>query len=215
MLLWLWGRSTPAALIRPWAWELPYAAGGALKRKQKRKKKTISPPHEVTVCLFHHSNSNGYGMVSHCDFYLFPPITSDVEYIFLCLLVICISSLEKSFAHFLMGCLLFLFLRCRDSIDPLTPCAGPGIEPIPLQWPGLLMLDFLTHCAIVRTPKFYFILFHFLSFSPFRVTLAACGGFQARGLIRAVAAGLRQSHSNARSEPCLRPTPQLTATPDP
>ena len=35
------------------------------------------------------------------------------------------------------------------------------------------------------------------------------------GLIRAVAAGLRQSHSNTGSEPCLRPTPQLTATPDP
>ena len=34
-------------------------------------------------------------------------------------------------------------------------------------------------------------------------------------LIGEVAAGLRQSHSNTRSEPCLRPTPQLTATPDP
>ena len=33
------------------------------------------------------------------------------------------------------------------------------------------------------------------------------------GLIRAVAAG--QSHSNARSELCLRPTSQLTATPGP
>ena len=31
------------------------------------------------------------------------------------------------------------------------------------------------------------------------------------GLIGATAAGLRQSHSNAGSEPCLRPTPQLTA----
>ena len=32
---------------------------------------------------------------------------------------------------------------------------------------------------------------------------AAYGGSQARGLIGAIAAGLRQSHSNARSEPCL------------
>jgi len=38
---------------------------------------------------------------------------------------------------------------------------------------------------------------------------------QARGPIGAVAAGLHHSHSNARSEPCLRPTPQLTAMPDP
>ena len=43
----------------------------------------------------------------------------------------------------------------------------------------------------------------------------AHGGSQARGLIKAVAASLCQSHSNVGSEPCLRPTPQLTATPDP
>ena len=41
------------------------------------------------------------------------------------------------------------------------------------------------------------------------------GGSQARGRIRAVAPGLRQSHSNAESEPRLQPTPQLTATADP
>ena len=38
----------------------------------------------------------------------------------------------------------------------------------------------------------------------------AHGGSQARGLIGTTAAGLHHSHSNARSEPCLRPTPQLT-----
>ena len=43
---------------------------------------------------------------------------------------------------------------------------------------------------------------------------AAYGGSQARGPIGAVAASLRQSHSNARSEPHPQPTPQLTATPD-
>ena len=43
----------------------------------------------------------------------------------------------------------------------------------------------------------------------------AYGGSQAMGLIGVVAAGLRHSYSNARSEPHLRPTPQLTATPDP
>ena len=40
---------------------------------------------------------------------------------------------------------------------------------------------------------------------------AAYGGSQARGRIGAVATGLRQSHSNAGSEPRLQPTPQLTA----
>ena len=43
---------------------------------------------------------------------------------------------------------------------------------------------------------------------------AAYGGYQARGRIGAVATGLCQSHSNARSEPRLQPTPQLTATLD-
>ena len=46
----------------------------------------------------------------------------------------------------------------------------------------------------------------------FRAALAAYGGSQARGLIRAVAAGLHHSHSNAGSKPNLPPTPQLTAT---
>jgi len=41
------------------------------------------------------------------------------------------------------------------------------------------------------------------------------GHSQARGPIGTVAAGLRQSHSNAGSELHLRFTPQLTATPDP
>ena len=55
--------------------------------------------------------------------------------------------------------------------------------------------------------------FVFFAFS--RAAPAAHGDSQARGLIGAVAAGLRHSHSNMGSEPCLRPTPQLTATPDP
>ena len=58
---------------------------------------------------------------------------------------------------------------------------------------------------------FFFVLF--LSF--FRAAPVAYGGSQARGLIGAVAAGLCQSHSNARSKPRLQPTPQFTATSDP
>ena len=63
-----------------------------------------------------------------------------------------------------------------------------------------------------------FILFYFIYFCLFAISWAApmaYWGSQARGLIRAVAAGLRQSHSNAGFEPRLRPTPQLTATSDP
>ena len=41
------------------------------------------------------------------------------------------------------------------------------------------------------------------------------GGSQARGRIGATTASLHHSHSNMGSEPCLQPTPQLTATADP
>ena len=49
----------------------------------------------------------------------------------------------------------------------------------------------------------------------FRAALSSYGGYQTRGRIGAVAAGLHHSHSNAGSEPCLGPTPQLMAMPEP
>ena len=59
---------------------------------------------------------------------------------------------------------------------------------------------------------FSFCLFlKFLNFFIFRATPTAYGSSQASGWIRATAAGLRHSHSNARSEQRLQPTPQLTA----
>ena len=61
----------------------------------------------------------------------------------------------------------------------------------------------------------YFYLFIYFVFCLFRTAPAAYGGSQARGLIGAVAASPRQSHSNTRSKRCLRPTPQLKATLDP
>ena len=49
----------------------------------------------------------------------------------------------------------------------------------------------------------------------FRAAPAAYGDSQARGLIRAVAAGLWHSHSNTGSKLCLQSAPQLVATPAP
>ena len=73
-----------------------------------------------------------------------------------------------------------------------------------------------------ETPLYlFFVLFCFCFlgfFFFFAISWAAptaYGGSQARGGIGAVAAGLRQSHSNTGSEPRLQPTSQLTVTPDP
>ena len=38
-LLWLWRRLAAIAPIQPPAWEPPYAAGEAIKRKKKKKRK--------------------------------------------------------------------------------------------------------------------------------------------------------------------------------
>ena len=46
------------------------------------------------------------------------------------------------------------------------------------------------------------------------ITRQACGSSQARGRIGAAATSLCHRHSNAVSKLCLRPIPQLTATPD-
>ena len=67
-----------------------------------------------------------------------------------------------------------------------------------------------------KAPIIFFI-FIYLFFCLFAISWAApvaYGGSQARGLIGAVATGLRQNHSNAGSEARLQPTPQLRATPD-
>ena len=67
--------------------------------------------------------------------------------------------------------------------------------------------------ALLKQVLFCFVLF-FLGFPLFRAAPATYGGSQARDQIGAAATGLHHSHSNAESETHLRPTPQLTATPD-
>ena len=64
---------------------------------------------------------------------------------------------------------------------------------------------------------FVFVLFvHLFGLFAFsRAASAAYGDSQTRGQIGSVADGLHHSHSNAGSEPCLQPIPQLTAMLDP
>ena len=78
-----------------------------------------------------------------------------------------------------------------------------------VQKPGSSPTTTLLRRISIIPPLYFF--FCFL----FRATPTAYGGSQARSPIGAAAANLHHSQSNARSEPRLRPTPQLTAMPDP
>ena len=50
-LLWLWHRPAATALIKPLAWEPPYAEGAALKKtKRQKKKKEREPDHSGLGC---------------------------------------------------------------------------------------------------------------------------------------------------------------------
>ena len=75
------------------------------------------------------------------------------------------------------------------------------------------VLEWLTEPR--KTAYLLLLIYYKRFFFFFRAAPAAYGGSQSMGLIGAVAAGLHQSHSNTRSEPCLRPIPQLIAMPDP
>ena len=69
---------------------------------------------------------------------------------------------------------------------------------------------------MLLTVQFVFIfIFHYLFICFFRAASMAYASSQARGQIRASAAGLCHSHSNAGSKPYLQSTPQLMAMLDP
>jgi len=78
-------------------------------------------------------------------------------------------------------------------------------------WNNYSIID--SHCFFILF-IFIFFIFYFCPFAISWAAPAAYGGSQARGRTGAAATSLRQSHSNAGSEPHLQPTPQLTATPD-
>ena len=72
-------------------------------------------------------------------------------------------------------------------------------------------MSLLVGCSLMKGSFSFFSFFVCL----FRAAPKGYGASQARGLIRAIATGLYHSHSNARSELRLQPTPQLMTMPDP
>ena len=106
---------------------------------------------------------------------------------------------------------------CRSHISPaLMPFSTVTDQVDPFAILHSRVPSSYSLCTMSLHMKNLRIIFSFF-FAPsaFRATPSAHGGSRARGQIRTTAASLCHSHSNARSEPNLRPTPQLTAIPDP
>ena len=105
-------------------------------------------------------------------------------------------------------CLSILYIIVYIFNPPPLSCFFPhSVSPQTISLFSIFGSPFL-FWYIIYFVLFYFILFYFIYFifCLFRTTPAAYGGSQARGQIEAVAASLRQSHSNTGSEPRLRPT---------
>ena len=98
------------------------------------------------------------------------------------------------------------------SIVCTSPSPTPSSLPCSNHW---FQCSTCEAATLLQSLVCVFIYLFIFIFCLFRATLTACGSFQARGWLRATAAGLHHSHSNARSKPPLWPTLKVTAMPDP
>ena len=86
------------------------------------------------VFYLNYNYPNGHKVVSHCGFNLHSSMINDVEHLLMCLLVICISSLDKclfrSFAHFFH----WVFSHLVVGLDIFCSSVLPSLPSFMVSW---------------------------------------------------------------------------------